>query len=52
MYMTYMTSKESSKNPSVENSICIRSFCYSHVITSIKFKRNMMTDEGNSRNEI
>ena len=43
-----------SNNPSVVNFICIRSFRYTHVITSRKFqiKTNVVTDEGNSQNEI
>ena len=41
-------------NPSVVNTICIRSFRYTHVVTSRKFqiKINVATDDGNSRNEI
>ena len=42
-----------SKNSPVVNTICIRSFHYTHVITSTKFqlKINMVTDKGNSQNE-
>ena len=42
-----------SKNRSVVNTICISSIRYTHVITCAIFylKANVVTDEGNGRNE-
>ena len=36
-------SMATSKNPSVVNTICISSLCYTHVITSVRFRLKKQT---------